>query len=88
MNAKTARTAKQRAQVAIRLIKTIKPWPIGFGLGSNRGFDDCFEMFDGHEVVAILKDKARRDPSLLAAMKVHKDQCGHWVAELEAESTS
>jgi len=83
MNAKQVKSAQARANIAARLIKTIQPWPRGYGLG--RSFDDCFEMGDGSDVKALLLEKAKTDSELFDAMKYrHRDYCNHWVAEMEA----
>jgi len=64
-----AKSARARASIAARLIRRTKPWPTGYGLG--RRFDDCFEMGDGHEVFRLLKEKAKADPSLVNAARIH-----------------
>ena len=51
-----ARSARARATIAIRMLKTVRH------LG--RAFDDCFEMYDGDEVVRWILDKAKTDPEL------------------------
>jgi hypothetical protein len=79
-----AKTARERAAIAANLLKTIKPWPEGWGLGNHRNFANCFMMNDGDEVLSILIARARREPSLLAAMKRHGDQCSHWVKQIES----
>lgn len=56
-----ARTAKERANIAIRIMKqNVDPF--------TRAFDDCFEMGDGDEVVRIIKERAKSDPALLERM--------------------
>ena len=72
-----AKSARARASIAVRLYKTIKPWPWGHGLG--RSFDDCFEMTDGDEVKAELLRRVLTDPELATAMISHG--YGEWVAE-------
>lgn len=66
------------------MIKTIKPWPQGWGLGCNRNFDNCFEMGDGHEVARHLKLMALNDPELREGMRIHKDVVGNMLREVEA----
>jgi len=78
-----AKTARARAGIAARMIKTIKPWPQGWGLGCNRKFDDCFEMGDGREVVRHLKAMALVDPELRAGMRIHKDVVGNFLEDVE-----
>ena len=76
-----AKTAKTRAAIAARLLKTIKPYGRGYGLG--RSFDNCFEMGDGEQVSQILKAMAAKDMVLLHAMLyVHGCKCGHWGKEI------
>ncbi len=53
-----ATTAKQRATIAIRMLKTQKHL--------YRAFVDCFEMFDGQEVKRIIIERAKKDDTLLA----------------------
>jgi hypothetical protein len=79
-NAKRVKSAKARASVAIRLLKTIKPHPYGYGL--SRSFDDCFEMGDGDQVIKILLDRARNDDSIIRAMHRHYSHCSHWLEQL------
>ena len=87
MNAKRVKSARARATVAARLLKTVKPWPRGYGLG--RSFDDCFEMGDGGEVKRLLLEKAKTDPELLSAMlHAHADSCGSWGQEVLASKKS
>ncbi|WP_225205074.1 hypothetical protein [Novosphingobium huizhouense] len=50
-----------RVQLAARCLRT------GTGIGS-RAYDNCFEMFDGDAVVAMLDRWAERDPVLRAAI--------------------
>ena len=62
-----ARTARGRAGIAIRMIKA------GFAQHGvwwqpRRAFDDCFEMFDGNEVAAIISRRADFDPELRHAL--------------------
>jgi hypothetical protein len=64
-----AKTARARAGIAARLMKTVKKWPEGHGLGRN--FDDCFEMSDGEEVRRLLIVAAVSDDRLLDAMIYH-----------------
>jgi hypothetical protein len=56
-----AKSAKSRATIAIRMLKTQKT------LG--RSFDDCFEMFDGDKVKAIILERAKTDYTLLVKAK-------------------
>lgn len=56
-----AKTAKGRAGIAIRMIKNNKT------LG--RGFDDCFEMGDGDQVMNYIINKARNDIKLTLSIK-------------------
>lgn len=67
MNAKTAKSAKARATIAARLLKTSKG-----DLG--RPFDDCFEMGDGAEVKRLLIERAKTDPELLYAFRYRHSQ--------------
>lgn len=74
-----AKSAKARAAIAARIIKRTKR---DFG----RNMDDCFEMGDGDEVVALLKARAHTDMTLLYAMAfTHENQAGHWAEEIMAE---
>lgn len=67
-----ATTASAPATIATRMLKTVK--------GSmSRDFDDCFEMFDGDEVLKILKEKAKTDPELVRGIIRHG--CGNWLQE-------
>ncbi len=86
-SAKDVETAKERAEIAIDLLKTTKPWREG-GKGLSRGFDDCFEMGDGDDVYRIVITKAAHHPSLLSAIERHgydswakqvKDPDNHWI---------
>jgi hypothetical protein len=55
-----ARSAKARATIAARMLlgqKTLR-----------RSFDDCFEMFDGGEVLSLLWLKAESNPTLKQRM--------------------
>lgn len=80
-----ATSARARATEAARLLKTIKPWPVGYGLGHN--FDNCFEMNDGDEVLRLLLLKAAADESLRRTMRVHEAQTGTWAEQAEALRT-
>ena len=54
-----AKTAKERAQIAARIIRS--------GRTPTRAFDDCFEMYDGDEVKRILAEEMLpRSPKLRA----------------------
>jgi hypothetical protein len=81
--AHTVATARARAGIAARLLKSIQPAPKGFGL--SRSFDDCFEMGDGDEVLQSLLEAARSDADLRAAM--HRHHCSHWLEQLEQPGT-
>lgn len=74
-----AKTAKARATIAIRLLKTAKPYPCGYGLGRN--FDDCFEMGDGDEVYRVVITRALTDTDLVSAMQRHG--CNSWLEDLK-----
>jgi hypothetical protein len=56
--ATSVKTAKERAQIAAQYIRS--------GRTPTRAFDDCFEMFDGDEVVAELRKMLPRSPKLRA----------------------
>ena len=64
-----AKTAKARAGIACRMLKTQNYF--------GRCFDDCFEMGDGSEVVNFIIEKARTDvvlaKALLAKMPFGRD---------------
>ena len=66
-----ARSAKARATIAIRLMKTVKV------LGNCRSFDDCFEMFDGDEVVTDIINRAKGDAAI--AELVQSRGYGYWL---------
>jgi len=68
-----ARTAKQRAKVAARVLMTARP--IFDDLG--RAFDNCFEAGDGSQVVRELIDIASRDNALRHRIVEHG--CGAWL---------
>lgn len=57
-----ATSAKERAAIALRMMKTYKDL-------NRRTFGDCFEMGDGDEVYGIIMDKVRADLSLLPIVK-------------------
>ena len=59
-----AKTARERANIAIRMLKST-PEHRSFG----RAFDDCFEMNDGDEVARIIAERAKADPALLAILR-------------------
>ena len=80
--AMVAKSAKARAGIAVRLLKSAKPWPRGFGLGRN--FDDCFEMGDGNEVHRLAIDRAVSDEALRKAMAVHG--CNSWLDDVRARA--
>lgn len=77
MNAKTAKSAKARATIAARLLKTVS------NLG--RSFDDCFEMGDGGEVKRLLIEKAKSDAELLYAFRYRHLQA--WYEEARGSKT-
>jgi hypothetical protein len=86
-----ARSAKSRACVAARLLKTVKPWPTGYGM--RRNFDDCFEMGDGGEVFRLLILRAANEPDLLAAIVTHgytewADKARSIMAALDSHPTA
>jgi uncharacterized protein YaiL (DUF2058 family) len=59
MNAITAKTAKERAQIAAQFIRS--------GRNPTRSLDNCFEMYDGAEVKRILVEEMMpRSPKLRA----------------------
>lgn len=69
------KTTKGRANRAALLIRG------GRCSGSfNRAFDDCFEMGDGAQVMALLMETVREYPELREMMKAQ----GVWSDELEA----
>jgi hypothetical protein len=55
-----AKSAKARASIAIRMIKTQTNF--------YRAFNDCFEMNDGEEVVTIIAQRANADKELAACL--------------------
>lgn len=61
--ATNATTAKQRATIAIRMMKNNKSGDFG------RAFDDCFEMGDGDAVVAEIARRAMCNPAILELVK-------------------
>lgn len=65
-----AKSARQRASIAIRKLETTKG-----DLG--RSFDDCFEMGDGREVVRIIVEKARKDVVLESILR--RRGFGNWL---------
>jgi len=56
-----AKTARQRASIAANMINK--------NLTFGRVFDDCFEMFDGDEVMNFLIEKTAKDPVLARNIK-------------------
>lgn len=64
------KTAKARAGIAARLLMNTKRFHDG-GHGLGRSFDDCFEMFDGAEVMRILCDKIRGSTDLAKRIIYH-----------------
>lgn len=68
------KTTKGRANRAALLIRG------GRCSGSfSRAFDDCFEMGDGAQVLALLTERVRQDPELKSLMQTQ----GVWSDELE-----
>jgi hypothetical protein len=65
-----AKSARARATIAIRMLKTARQ------LG--RSFDDCFEMFDGEEVVRWILFRAQTDAEL--ARIITERGFGNWFA--------
>ena len=65
-----AKSARARATIAIRMLKTVKH------LG--RSFDDCFEMQDGEEVIRWILYWAQTDTDLTRIMT--ERGFGHWFA--------
>ncbi len=57
-----AKTAKERAAIAIRIMKYNKD-PF------TRALDNCFGMGDGDEVVRIVFERAKKNPALLEICK-------------------
>ena len=55
-----AKKAITRAKIAADIIKNYKRF--------DRGFDDCFEMGDGNEVVKHITEMARTDRQLASAL--------------------
>lgn len=53
--ARNARNAKQRAAIAIRMMKANKNGSF------SRAFDDCFEMGDGDQVVEEIAYREERE---------------------------
>jgi hypothetical protein len=66
-----AKSAWARATIALSLMRTVK------GLMNCRGFDDCFEMSDGDDVVAHIIVRAHRDPQV--AGLVRSRGYGYWL---------
>lgn len=65
----SAKTAKQRANIAIRMIK--------YNSTFSRKFDDCFEMGDGDQVMNCIIEKARMDKELAMALKEKMPSLGY-----------
>lgn len=55
----TAKSAKERASIAIALIKARRT--------SQRSFFNCFEMNDGDDVIKEIVRRAEKDPEIEAA---------------------
>ena len=66
-----AKSAKARATIALRLMRTVK------NLGNCRAFDDCGEMGDGDEMVAHVILRAAADPCIAAL--VRSRGFGYWL---------
>ncbi len=71
--ASKARSARARATIAIRMLRT--------ACHLGRAFDDCFEMFDGEEVVRWILYRARTDADL--ARTITEWGFGHWFKKAE-----
>jgi hypothetical protein len=67
-----AKSAKARATIMLRLMKTVK------ALGNCRAFDDCCEMGDGDAVVAHVIVRAYADPDVAALIR--RRGLGYWLA--------
>ena len=68
-----AKSARARAAIAIRMLKTVRH------LG--RAFDDCFEMYDGEEVVRWILHRVRTDEEL--ARTIAERGFGYWFENAE-----
>ena len=64
-----AKSARARATIAIRMLKTQKKL--------YRAFDDCVEMYDGTEVVREIRRRSRTDAELVQALVRHG--CDSWL---------
>lgn len=64
-----AKSAKARATIAANMIKKNNNF--------YRGFDDCFEMNDGHEVMEYLIQKTAKDPVLAMNLRVKMPGLGY-----------
>ena len=64
-----AKSARARATIAIRMLKTQK--------NLSRSFDDCFEMFDGDDVVREIRCRSHEDPSLVEVL--NRRGFGNWL---------
>jgi hypothetical protein len=58
------KSARARATIAIRMLKTQKCL--------YRAFDDCFEMYDGDEVVREIRRRSLHDSVLVQALIKHQ----------------
>jgi len=66
--ATNAKNARQRASIAINMIKKQNNF--------YRAFDDCFEMNDGDEVMKYIIEKTRKDRILAIAIKIKMSKLG------------
>ena len=64
-----AKSARARATIAIRMLKTQK--------SLSRSFDDCLEMGDGSEVVREIRRRSLEDPSLVEVL--NRRGFGYWL---------
>lgn len=76
-----AKTAKERATIAIRMMKTNKSGSFG------RSFDDCFEMGDSDQVVACIAHRATCNSEILELTMLNRGVAWSYVkkAILQAE---
>jgi hypothetical protein len=64
-----AKSAHARATIAIRMLKTQK--------SLSRSFDDCFEMFDGDDVVREIRRRSLEDSALVEVL--NRRGFGNWL---------
>ena len=69
--AKKAKSSRARAAIAIHMLKTDQH------LG--RSFDDCFEMYDGEEVVRWILYRAKTDMQL--SWLITERGFSHWLTK-------